>query len=254
MTLASVPRLRIQLCGATIVERDGERLEQQLPGRQGRLLFAYLVINRDHASSRHQLADALWSEPVPGSAAAGLNPLLSKLRKILGPDAVEGRSSVRLRLPTDSSVDVENAAEAVHRAESKVALGEWQRAWAPSLAALLVAERTFLPGEDAPWIDEQRQLLGEIRLRALEAYATATLRTGGTELPAAVRAARTLIRLAPLRESGYQTLMEGLAAQGNVAEAIQIYGDLRVVLRDELGVDPSSASQAVYTKLMRGSG
>jgi pentatricopeptide repeat protein len=80
------------------------------------------------------------------------------------------------------------------------------------------------------------------------------LRTGGTELPAAVRAARTLIRLAPLRESGYQTLMEGLAAQGNIAEAVQLYGELRVVLRDELGVDPSSATQAVYTKLMRGNG
>jgi DNA-binding SARP family transcriptional activator len=48
--------------------------------------------------------------------------------------------------------------------------------------------------------------------------------------------------------------MEGLAAQGNVAEAVQVYGELRVVLRDELGVDPSSASQAVYTKLMRGNG
>src|SRR5690349_4436167 len=79
MTLASAPRLRIQLCGTTIVERDGERLESQLPGRQGRLLFAYLVINRDRASSRDQLADALWPGPVSASAAAGLNPLLSKL-------------------------------------------------------------------------------------------------------------------------------------------------------------------------------
>jgi len=108
MTLASAPRLRIQLCGATIVERDRERLEPQLPGRQGRL-FAYLVINRDHATGRDRLADALWPEPVPASAAAGLNPLLSKLRRILGADAVEGRSSVRLRLPTDSSVDVEKS-------------------------------------------------------------------------------------------------------------------------------------------------
>ena len=90
MTLASAPRLQIQLCGATIVERDGERLEPQLPGRQGRLLFAYLVINRDHATGRDRLADALWPEPVPASAAAGLNPLLSKLRRILGADAGRG--------------------------------------------------------------------------------------------------------------------------------------------------------------------
>jgi SARP family transcriptional regulator, regulator of embCAB operon len=68
--------------------------------------------------------------------------------------------------------------------------------------ALFVAEREFLPGEDAPWVDEQRQHLAEVRLRALEAYAVAALGIGGTELPAAVRAGRQLVRLVPLREAG----------------------------------------------------
>ena len=87
--------------------------------------------------------------------------------------------------------------------------------------------------------------------RALEAYALAALGTGGTELPAAVRAGRQLIRLVPLRESGYQLLMRALAAQGNVAEALRVYSNLSDVLRDELGVSPCSATQAVYDQLLR---
>jgi hypothetical protein len=97
---------------------------------------------------------------------------------------------------------VEAARKAVHRAESRVALGEWKGAWGPSLVALFVAEREFLPGEDTAWIDEQRRQLTDIRIRALEAYAAATLGIGGTELPAAVRAGRQLVRLVPLREAG----------------------------------------------------
>ncbi len=77
-----------------------------------------------------------------------------------------------------------------------------------------MAERDFLPGEDAPWIDEIRDQLTELRLRALECYAAAGLGLGGTELAAAVRAGRQLPALAPLRESGYRYLMHALAAAG----------------------------------------
>jgi SARP family transcriptional regulator, regulator of embCAB operon len=251
VTLASTPPTRIQLCGPTVIERNGSRLEGRLPGRQGRILFAYLVRNRHRAASRDELVEALWPGDPPSAAEAGLNALISKLRKILGADAIDGRSTLRLMLETDAKVDVEVAAAAVHRAESRVALCEWKAAWGPSLVALFIAEREFLPGDDAGWIDEQRHELGEIRLRALEAYAAAALGTGGTELPAAVRAGRQLVRLVPLRESGYQVLMQALACQGNVAEALRVYTNLCDTLRDELGVTPSSPTQAVYDGLLR---
>jgi SARP family transcriptional regulator, regulator of embCAB operon len=250
MTLASTPSTRIQLCGPTVIECDGQRLDGHLPGRQGRLLFAYLVLNRHRLASRDELVLAIWPLQPPFATEAGLNALISKLRKTLGPGVIEGRSSLRLRLAVDVRVDVEVAAKAAHQAESQVALGEWKRAWAPSLVALFIAEREFLPGEDAPWIVDQRHQLGDVRLRALEAYAAAAFGTGGTELPAAVRAGRQLVALVPLRESGYQLLMRALACQGNVAEALCVYTSLREVLRDELGVFPSTKSQAVYDHLL----
>jgi SARP family transcriptional regulator, regulator of embCAB operon len=249
VTLASSRPLRIQICGPLAIERDGERLDALLPGRQGRLLFTYLVVNRHRNLPRDELAEALWREPDPAAVDTRLNPLLSKLRRVFGAEAVEGRSTLRLCLP-EAWVDLEAAAEAIHRAESSVAQEEWARAWGPALTALFVAERGFLPGEDAPWVDEIRHQLTELRLRALECYAAAALGLGGTELAAAVRAGRQLTRLAPLRESGYRYLMRALAAQDNLAEALGVYGRLCECLRDQLGVSPSPATRELHERLL----
>ncbi len=250
MTSASThPLVRIQICGPLTVEVEGQRLESRLPGRQGRLLLAYLVVNRHRQVPREELAEALWREPDPAAIDTRLNPLLSKLRRVFGPDAVEGRSLLRLYLP-NAWVDLEAGIDAIHRAESAVAQQEWSRAWGPALTALFVAERGFLPGEDAPWIDDIRNQLTVLRLQALECYAAAGLRIGETELAAAVRAARQLIGLAPLRESGYRYLMEALAAQNNLAEALRVYSQLSDCLRDQLGVSPSLATRHLYEQLL----
>jgi DNA-binding SARP family transcriptional activator len=246
VTLGSV---RIQICGALVVERDGERLDALLPGRQGRLLFTYLVVNRHRLIPRDEMAEALWREPDPEAVDARLNPLLSKLRKVFGPGTVEGRSTLRLCLP-DAWVDLEAAFEAVHRAESAVAQRDWGRAWGPALTALFVSERDILPGEDAPWIDEIRNQLTDFRLRALECYAATGIGLGGTEIASAIRAGRQLTRLAPLRESGYRHLMRALAAQDNLAEALEVYGQLSECLRDQLGVSPSQATRELYEQLL----
>ena len=249
MTLASLHPVRIQICGPLAIERDGQRLDARLPGRQGRLLFTYLVVNRHRQIPRDEVAEALWREPDPAAVDTRLNPLLSKLRRVFGADTVDGRSTLRLGLP-GAWVDLEAAAEAIHRAESSVAQQDWTRAWGPALTALFVAERGFLPGEDAPWIDEIRHQLTVLHLRALECYAAAGLGIAGTELAATVRAGRQLIRLAPLRESGYRYLMQALAAQDNLAEALSVYGQLSECLRDQLGVSPSPATRELYRRLL----
>jgi SARP family transcriptional regulator, regulator of embCAB operon len=247
--LASAHPVRIQICGPLAIERDGQRLDALLPGRQGRLLFVYLVVNRHRQIPRDELAEALWREPDPAAVDTRLNPLLSKLRRVFGADAVDGRSALRLCLPA-AWVDLEAAAEAIHRAESAVAQQDWARAWGPALTALLVAERGILAGEDAPWIDAIRHRLTVLHLRALECYAAAGLGLGGTELDGAVRAGQQLIRMAPLRESGYRYLMQALTAQDNLAEALNVYGQLSQCLRDQLGVSPGPATRALYEQLL----
>jgi SARP family transcriptional regulator, regulator of embCAB operon len=247
---SSGPAVRIQICGPLVIERgDGQRLDAGLPGRQGRLLFTYLVIHRHRQVPREELAEALWREPDPAAIDNRLNPLLSKLRRACGADIVEGRSTIRLRLPR-AWVDLEAAAEAIHRAESSVAQQDWLRAWGPGLVALFVAERDFLVGEEAPWINEIRHELGVLHIRALECFVAASLGIGGAELAGAVRGGRQLVRLAPLRESGYRYLMQALAAQDNLAEALHVYGQLCECLREQLGVSPSPATRQLYERIL----
>lgn len=242
---------RIQVCGRLVVVWNDARIEDRLPSRQGRLLFAYLVTHRQRPSSRSALVDAVWPDQPPNSPDSALSALLSKLRSVLGRDAVTGRDDLRLMLPSSSYVDLEAANEQLHEAESATALRDWHRAWAPARAALHTAERDFLPGHDALWIDEIRRDLEDVRLRALECVAEAGFGLGGPELAATERAGRALLEASPYRESGCLHLMRALAARDNVAEALRVYDRLRVSLRDELGIAPSASVQELHARLLR---
>jgi DNA-binding SARP family transcriptional activator len=44
--------------------------------------------------------------------------------------------------------------------------------------------------------------------------------------------------------------MQALAAQGNLAEALGIYGQLSNCLRDQLGVSPSPATRELHQRLL----
>ena len=243
------PTVRIQLCGILAVEIGGRRIDDALPGRQGRLLFAFLVLHRQRPVRRDELIEALWPQ-APPAADIALRALISKLRRVLPDSMLDGRSDLRLNLPSGTFVDLEDAREAIHRAESALAQSQWHRAWGACLGPLFTARRGFLPDEDAEWIRETRQELDALHLRALECYGQACLGVGGTELAAAERAGRELVKLAPYRESGYRHLMRALARSGNTAEALRVYEQLRALLREELGIAPCAEKLRLHTELL----
>jgi SARP family transcriptional regulator, regulator of embCAB operon len=243
-------RARIQLCGRFVADIDGCRAEDALPGRRGRVLFAYLVLNRGRPLARDELLVAGWGDEAPAEAGNALSVLLSKLRHGLGADRLRGRTEVELLLPPATFVDVEAALEGAHRAESCIAEGRWAQAWGPAGIAYHVATRRFLTGLEASWIDEWRRRLEEVRLRGLECFAAAGLGLGGPALAQAEERARMLTELAPYRETGHGILIEALARRGNVAEALRAYERLRVLLREELGIAPSPALQTVHRRLL----
>jgi DNA-binding SARP family transcriptional activator len=55
------PELKVFLAGRVALETDGSLVgEGRFPGRQGRLLFAYLVAEQGRPVPRDELAEALW--------------------------------------------------------------------------------------------------------------------------------------------------------------------------------------------------
>jgi len=238
----------VQVCGRVRVEVDGVRRDELLPGPQGRRALAFLVVHRDTPVPRSALVGALWPEEPPAAVDAAVHSLLSKLRRVL--PVAGGAEGLSLELPPGSRVDLEAARDALHRAESAVALGEFGRAWGAAQTALFTARRGFLPDAPGAWAEGIRRELELVHQRALETYATAALHIGRTELPTAERAGRELISLAPFRESGHRLLMRALAAQGNTAEALRVYDALVCRLREELGVPPCAETRALHAELL----
>ena len=229
------------------------RVEQRIPSRQGRTLFAYLVLQRPRAVGRDELIEALWAGAAPRNHARRSPCCCPSCAPQSARTSWWGGASVRLTLPAEARVDVEEALAAVHRAESAVVQQDWARAWSAALCARYVAERPLLPGQDdLPWLDGWRRRLDDTFERALEAYAAACLGLGGTELAGAERAARRLLEHNPLRETGYSMLMQALAARGQVPEALRVYERARTVLRDELGIPPGPAIARLHTRLLEG--
>jgi len=99
--------MRIQLCGMLAVEIEGRRREDELPGRQGRLLFCYLVASRARPVARRELLEVLWPDEPPPTAETTLTGVLSRLRRVVAEDILQGREQLRLVLPADSWIDVE---------------------------------------------------------------------------------------------------------------------------------------------------
>jgi DNA-binding SARP family transcriptional activator len=251
--MPDVERGRIQLCGPLVVRLGGVDVAAAIRGAQGRIVFAFLLLNRTRQVRREELAEALWGPARPPEPEVAIRALISKLRTTLeatGAATVPTGEALRMHLPEGTEVDVENAVQALHDAQSAVSREEDVRAWIAAHIALNVSSRTFLEGDDGEWIAERRAAMQEVRLRALEALSASALRLGGPELDTAIRASRELVRLAPFRETGHAQLMRALVIQGNPAEAILVYDELRVMLREELGMSPAPELQALHGEIL----
>ena len=191
---------RVHLCGRLQVEWDGERLEGALPGRQGRLLFAFLTLHRDRLVRRDELVEALWSEegPPPGGDAL-LRPPLSRLRSALGPGRLEGRGELAVRFPEDTWIDREAVRDGL-RAEprARYGAGDARASWEAARRRWRSPSAGCCPGSRRAGCEPFRAELEEQRVELLEAVALAGARLGDGELRGG-RAGRAPRRSRPRR-------------------------------------------------------
>jgi len=248
--------LKVFLAGRIAVEAEGVVIdERRFPGRQGRLLFAYLVAEHGRPVPRDELADVLWGDAPPATWDKALSVLVSKLRGVLAEGGVDGASALtaafgcyQLDLPKGTWVDVLAAESAAKEAEGFLEAGEPESATETAVLAESVTRIPFLPGDDGPWVEEKRRELAEVRVRALSALAEASLRT--EKAADAVRWAELAVEAEPFRESGYRRLMEAQVATGNRGEALRVYERCRRLLAEELGAYPSPETESIYRNLL----
>src|SRR3954447_8951282 len=249
--------LRITLAGRVSIRAgENEIREERLAGRQGRLLFAYLVIERGRPVPRDELADVLWGASPPVTWEKGLTVLVSRLRAALADSAVGGTAVLtnalgcyRLDLPAGTSVDLDVAAAASREAAAALVDGQLDEALTLTTDALEVVRRPFLAGDEGVWVEAKRRELADIADEALACCVDANLAAGRPG--DAARLAEEAIALQPFRDSGYRRLMQAHVAAGNRAEALRVYDRCRRLLSEELGAYPSPETEAIFRELLK---
>jgi DNA-binding SARP family transcriptional activator len=197
---------------------------------------------------------------VPDAWDSALSALVSRLRGLLAKTTLRdhgltirsGFGQFQLIAPSDTWIDLEVAAAAIDEAEIALKSGAVRRAFGPAGVVYAIGRRPFLAGDSGAWVEVQHSTLERQLVRALECLAKVWLASG--EPSYAVENASEAIAIDRYRESSYQLLMQAQAAMGNRAKAIQTYHDLRQLLVDDLGVDPTPETEALYLELLRREG
>src|SRR5215469_629318 len=189
-----------------------------LAGRQGRLALAVLLLEPDPVE-RSRLAEVVWDERPPDSWRRDLSAVISKLRASLSAAGLPVGTLAgppgcyHFVRPPGTWVDIEAAREALRAGKAALAFGRPDAARPAAAAAVEVAQRPLLPGEEGWWLERRRAELADLAVRASEVLSDAAAVTG--DFAEAARSAAVIIAIEPLRESGYVRLMRAHMAAGD---------------------------------------
>lgn len=203
--------------------------------RNLRATLAALVVTAGRAAPIDLIREAVWGDRPPQAADASIHTYVSKLRHLLGPDAVERLDhSYRLRA-TRYQIDATRFEDLVDRS---AAHREDPVRCAEICGEALALWRGTPFGElgDAEPFRLETFRLEQLRLVAMELALEAEIGLGHHEIAAAELA--SAVREHPYREHLWLLLAEALHRDGRRIEALRTCHDLRSVLA-EAGLEPS---------------
>jgi DNA-binding SARP family transcriptional activator len=233
----SRPRFVVNLLGGFEL-RHQNKIVITTPAAQRLLAF---LATRTTRISRTAVAQALWPDTLQARAAANLRSALWRLRN----DYDEGPVSSTpygLELSPDTTVDI----HAVHAMTAE--LTREAATGVPRQIDPAALSDDVLPEWSEEWLLSTREWFRQVRLHALEALCAHHCREG--RFWAALEAGLAAIACEPLRESAHRAVVRVHLAEGNPTEALRQHEFYSRLLREELGVPPSTQFQ----ELIAGSG
>ena len=203
-------------------------------GRESALL-ALLLLHPNQPLATDRIVEELWGASAPVNAAKSVHIYVSRLRKALGGDRIETTSAgYRIRLEA-GELDSDRFAQLASEGRRQEALALWRGepladfrfdAFAQSEIRRLEALR------DEVWIDECEAEITDGRVAQ------------------AIPELEALIGRRPLWEQPREQLMRALYLGGRQADALELYRSTRVLLREELGVEPGSELQRLEREIL----
>ncbi len=243
---SSVCAVEFRVLGPLEVLDAGRPLDLGAP-RQ-RALFAFLLLHANEVVSADRLAEALWPEEIPKTAAKAIQVYVSALRKAFGSarHVLETRAPGYVLRVAPGELDLHLFEELLARAR-----GEEPAPRAATLRAALSLWRDAPLADFAydPFVQTEAARLEELRQLALEERIEADLELGGgRELIGELQA---LVAERPLQERPRALLMRALYRAGRQSDALDVFREGRRLLDEELGLEPGPELRELERAILR---
>jgi basic membrane lipoprotein Med (substrate-binding protein (PBP1-ABC) superfamily)/DNA-binding SARP family transcriptional activator len=243
--------MQFRILGAIEVAADGAAIDLGSPKK--RALLAVLLLHIGEIVPTERLIDLLWGNTAPRTAAHSIQIYVSELRRALQP---LGRGQLIVTRPPgyvlDAAPDLVDAhlfGRFVDEGLALVKAGDL-RGGAKALRSALALWRgpalsDFVYEEFAqPYV----RRLNDKHLDAIEGLAAVELELGQTS--EALALLEVAEREDPLRERSRELLMLALYRAGRHAEALRNYQQLRELLDEELGLEPSPPLRRLQERIL----
>jgi DNA-binding SARP family transcriptional activator len=218
----------VRLLGPLEAQVDDAPVDLGSP--QQRTLVALLALSPGLPVGLAEIEDALWGETPPSTATKIVQTYVSRLRKLLGADAIRlvGHGYV-----LSAEVDAVRFRRLVDERRFEDALALWRGV---ALA-------------DVPALHAQARQLEELRVSTLEEWFDAELDRG--EGPALVAELETLVAENPSRERLLAQLVLALYRSGRQTDALAAYRHGRDTLVETFGLEPGTALRDLERQILR---
>ncbi|WP_433159663.1 BTAD domain-containing putative transcriptional regulator [Kribbella sp. CA-247076] len=203
-----------------------------IQGLKVRALLADLLAHEGRPVPADRLIDDLWGSQLPGNPAGTLSAKVSQLRRAFE-DAEPGSRALVKSGPAGYSITVDSTSYDALTFADRIAAGQLGEALA------LWRGPAYADFADEAFVETAVARLNEQRLTAVETWSDASV----SELAA-------LVAEHPLRERLRASHMRALYRSGRQSEALDSYEDLRRLLADELGLDPSPELVALHQSIL----
>jgi DNA-binding SARP family transcriptional activator/tetratricopeptide (TPR) repeat protein len=210
--------------------------------------LAVLLLGWGRPVSVEDIAGAVWEEAVPPTARSTIRTYVHRLRRVVGGSVIVSRGGGYAVAVEGVLLDVVGFRRLLSDAVAARGRGELAVAVRCLREALEVGRGEALAGLSGRFVEGQRLRLRQEWVGVLEGLAGLEFELGdGGEL---VGELEGVVAEEPLRERLRELLMLGLYRSGRQAEALAVFERVRVLLRDELGVDPGPGLRELHQRIL----
>jgi DNA-binding SARP family transcriptional activator len=251
------PLCRVRLFGGLDVSVGGKRLaDTEWRKRKARLLFAMLAVRRGQEVTRDQLQEYLWPDMDETRSRNNLYVTWNSMKSVLMEGVTRGEcpyvsnAGGRCRIvPENVRTDVEEFESSLVAARVAEASRDRDQAIAAYARAADVYRGELLPGDVYDeWFAATRDHYRGEYCDAMRRLCEMLVQAGDPGAGAAF--ARRGLAADPFREDLYQSALKAQIADGQRSAAVDTYFQCRSRLADELGLDPSPETQALYEQVL----